>query len=437
MMLGKEVSGLERKLGVTSLAINAINITIGAGIFIMPAYVAGYLGSMSFLAFFFCSFLMCLILMCFAEMGSKVNTKGGAYHMIGDAFGPLAGFLANTLFWFGYCVLADAAILNAMTDMLGIWFPIFFVSWFRIVFIFCVIAIFALVNIWGVKSGARMVYILTTLKITPLVLLILIGLFQINFENLEITEMPDTQTLGSACLLLFMAFGGSEAAVNISGEMKDPGKTVPKGIFIGIAGILIIYILLQFVSTGILGSELAEYKEAPLAEVAKRLIGPIGGTVLIATGVLSIYSSVGSDILVSSRLPFVAAEDGLLPIGLSAVHPRFKSPYKAILLFCGLMFFMAISGGFKILVVLSSSATLLIYLGVVLAMFKSRLRPDTTNPSLFRAPGGLTVPILAVLVLVWVLSYVPLKEFIAMGLFLLVTAIFYFGFASWKKYNNG
>lgn len=424
---------LERKLGAGTLAINAMNLTIGTGIFVLPAYVAGYLGSMSFLAYLFCSLLMGLIMLCFAEMGSKLNTAGGAYSMVEQAFGPLPGFLANTLFWFGYSILSDAAILNVMTDLLAMWFPIFGQYWFRVIFLFVILAIFAWVNILGIKSGTRMVIFLTALKLTPLIALILVGLFGINSQNLTMTTLPDGQTIGAACLLLFFAFGGSETAVNISGEMKNPGKSVPKGIFMGITGILIIYLLLQFVATGVLGNELALFKEAPLAEVAIRLVGPIGGTVIIATGIISMYSLIGGDIMLSSRLPFVAAKDGLLPKFISKVHPKYNSPYKAIIFYTIILFIMAISGGFKSLAILSSSAVLLVYLGVVLAMIKSRLKPDESNPPMFKVPGGLTVPILALIVLGWVLSNVPYNEFVAMGLFFVITTIFYFSFEKWKN----
>jgi len=436
LMNKKESPGLERELGAGSLAINAINLTIGTGIFILPAYIAGYLGTMSFLAYLFCTCSMGLIMLCFAEMGSKKIGSGGAYAMIEDAFGPLAGFLANTLFWFGYAILSDAAILNVMTEMLGIWFPIFNQYWFRVIFFFIVLSVFVLINIRGVKAGTRMVIILTTLKLTPLVLLVIIGFFGVKSENLALTSLPDISTFGAACLLLFFAFQGTEAALNISGEMKNPGKTIPRGIFMGILAILVIYLLIQFVATGVLGSELSFFEEAPLAEVATRLVGPLGGTILIATGVISMYALVGGDILVTSRLPFAAAENGFLPKALSRVHPKFKSPYIAIVVFSGAMFIMAISGGFKTLAILASSAVLIIYLGVVLAMFKSRLKPDVTNPPMFKVPGGFIVPILALAVLVWVLSYVPLKEFMAIALFFVATTLFYFGFRRWKNYQK-
>jgi amino acid transporter len=302
-----------------------------------------------------------------------------------------------------------------------------------VTFIFIVVGLFAFINILGVKSGTRMVIVLTALKLTPLVLLIVIGIFGVKSENLAITSLPDVSTFGTACLLLFFAFGGSETALNISGEIKNPGKTIPRGILMGITGILVIYLLLQFVATGVLGADLALYTEAPLAETAVRLIGPIGGTILIMTAVVSMYSLVGGDILATSRLPFAASEDGLLPKVVSRVHPKFKSPFIAIIIYSGIIFVMAISGGgFVGLATSSSIALLTIYLGVVLAMFKGRFRPDVSNPTMFRVPGGLTVPILALVVLVWVLSYVALNEFIGLGIFFLFTMIFYFGYG-WRK----
>ena len=433
----QEKHGLARQLGAGSLAINAINLTIGTGIFILPAYVAGYLGSMSFLAYLFCSISMGLIMLCFAEMGSTKTSTGGAYTTIELAFGPLAGFLSNTLFWFGYTILSDAAILNVMADMLGLWFPIFTQYWFRLIFFFIVLAVFAIVNIRGLKSGVRMVIVLTILKLTPLVALVIIGSFSIKFDNLAFTALPEISTFGAACLLLFFAFQGTETALNISGEMKNPGKTIPRGIFIGISGILVIYLLIQFVATGVLGAELANFEDAPLAELATRIIGPIGGTILIASGVISMYALIGGDIMVTPRLPFAAAEKGLLPKFLSRIHPKYKTPHMAIIMYSGIMFIMTISGGFKTLAILASSAILIIYLGVVLAMFKSRLKPDLSNPPMFKAPGGFLVPILSLVVLVWVLSYVPLNEFIAISVFLFITTLFYFGYGWWTKSRKG
>jgi len=224
---------LERSIGPKALAINSINLTIGAGIFVLPATVAATIGSASFMAYLACGILISVIMLCFAEMGSRVTSSGGAYAYIEASFGPLAGFLTNTLLWFGWAVLADAAILNVMTDMISLWFPIFSEPWFRTIFFFLVMGLFAYVNIIGVQAGARMVVVMTIIKLTPLFLLIVIGVFNLEAENLAIDALPAIESIGAASLILFFAFMGTESALNISGEMKNPKKISTAGYIYG------------------------------------------------------------------------------------------------------------------------------------------------------------------------------------------------------------
>jgi len=427
---------LERHIGAKGLAINSINLTIGAGIFVYPALVAIILGPAGFMAYLACGVLIGLVMLCFAEMGSRVTASGGAYAYIESSFGPLAGFLTNTLLWFGWAVLADAALLNLMTDMMSLWFPIFSLLWVKGIFFLLVMGLFTYVNIRGVQSGARMVVVMTFIKLTPLFLLIIIGIFNLEPENLAIEALPSINSIGAASLILFFAFMGTESALSNSGEIKNPAKSIPRGIFMGIGGVLVIYLLIQLVATGVMGDELALSTKAPLAETAIRLVGPIGGTILIATAVISIFSTVGGDVLASSRLPFAAAENNLLPKIIAKIHPKYKSPYIAILLFSGSIFIMAISGGFKTLALLASFSALLVYLGVVLSVIKHRFMKHSSHENFFKIPGGLTVPLLAIGVILWLLSFMPLKEVIALSIFFALITMFYFLFKYKRKKKN-
>src|SRR5947207_2108815 len=102
------VQNLKRTIGVFGLACAVVNITIGTGIFVLPALVAGRLGGAAIICFFVGGLLIFLIALCFAEVGGKVTGSGGTYAYIETAFGPFAGFLANNIFCFGSCVLSDA-----------------------------------------------------------------------------------------------------------------------------------------------------------------------------------------------------------------------------------------------------------------------------------------------------------------------------------------
>ena len=145
--------GLKRIIGVRSLTANAVNLTVGAGIFALPAVVAGYLGTTSFLAYVLCGLLLVLVLLCFIELGTKITTSGGAYTFVEIAFGPYAGFLANSLYWFGFCIIADAAVANVMIDSLSVFLPILSSLVYRIIFLALVFGGIAWLNVRGVKQG--------------------------------------------------------------------------------------------------------------------------------------------------------------------------------------------------------------------------------------------------------------------------------------------
>ena len=131
-----EHDGLRREIGVWGLALNCINIVVGAGIFILPAIVAERLGAASILAYILCGVLITLIMLCFAEIGSKITITGGAYAYIEVAFGRYAGFLTTNIFIFGVAVMANAAVANALADTLAYFFSAFRMPWVRVLFFY-------------------------------------------------------------------------------------------------------------------------------------------------------------------------------------------------------------------------------------------------------------------------------------------------------------
>ena len=131
--LTEEKKGLKREIGVWGLSANLVNIVVGAGIFVLPAIVAAGLGSASVTAYLFCGFLVILVMLCFAEVGSKITSSGGVYAYIEGAFGKYFGFLAAVIFIIS-CIAADAAVANAIADILKSLFPFFKGEWMRIAF---------------------------------------------------------------------------------------------------------------------------------------------------------------------------------------------------------------------------------------------------------------------------------------------------------------
>ena len=412
--------GLVRAIGPWALGTNVLNLTVGAGIFVLPGVVAALLGPAAVLAYLACSIAVALIFLCFAEIGSRVTRSGGAYAYIEDAFGPFAGFVASAVLWFGWNVLADAALVVALADTMAAALPWLATPVPRAVFIALLCASLAWVNIIGVRSGVRVLVFNTVAKLVPLALVIVVGMFAVQIPNLAITDWPTLRQFGAAALVLFFAFAGAESGLHASGEIQDPGKTVPRGLALGLGGILLLYLSLQTVAQGVLGPELAQNTAAPLAAVARAVLGEWGAGMLLAAGAVSIFATLSGDILATPRVVFAAARDGHLPAWLAGVHPRYRTPSRAIAFFAAAIAGLAITGTFRPLAVVASGSILLVYLGVSLAVIRLRRRDGPPPAGAFRLPGGIAVPVLSCAVVVWFLWQLTPDE--ATGLVALLAA---------------
>tara|TARA_R110002096_G_scaffold435770_1_gene662568 strand:+ start:43016 stop:44251 length:1236 start_codon:yes stop_codon:yes gene_type:complete len=393
-------------------------MVVGAGIFVLPGVVAAKLGPAAIVAYLICGVAISLIFLCYAEIGSRVTRSGGSYAYIEEAFGPFAGFISSMLLWFGWAVLSDAALTVAMIETLAIAVPELQEPFWKIVFMLVLFTFMVGTNIIGVKTGVRLYVFNTIAKFVPLALLLLAGFFFIKLDNLIITEWPSFANIGAATLVLIFAFSGAECALNASGEIENPSKTVPRGILLGLGSIFVLYLGLQTVAQGVLGAELANNTEAPLAAAANEIFGDWGVKLLIVGGAISIFSTLSGDILVTPRVVFAAARDGNLPKPLAKVHAKYKTPYISIIFYACMIVLLALSGQFKVLAVMASGSILLVYAGVSLATLKLRLRDGPPTEGQFKMPGKAIIPILSCGVISWMLWQLTMEE--ALGLLALI-----------------
>ena len=416
---------LQREVNTLGLSANIINIIIGGGIFVLPATIAASLGSASIIAYLFCGFVMLLVMGCFAELGSVFTGAGGSYNYIESSFGTYPGFITALLI-----VLAsfsgDAAVVNAIADILGTFVPVFKEFWMRSLFFIFLFFGFGYINIIGLKKGVGFVKLVTLLKLIPLFLVILFGFKEIHPSSLQWDTMPSINDIGEMSLILFFAFIGAEKGLSLSGEVKNPQKTIPKAIALSIAAILIIYILIQLISQGVLGDTLSKYDKNPLAEVANLMFGPIGFTIMTFGAAISMIGSLSSKILSMPRVIFAASKNNVIPIKkLAEVHKKFATPYISIILYTSLGFLFAIIGGFKELAIISSASTLLIYLGISLATLKLKISKSKDISGGFKVPGGFIVPVISSAIIIWLLSKLSQdKIWMFLGVLLFLSIVF-------------
>jgi len=414
-------SSLARSIGTVALAASIVNITIGGGIFRLPADMAATLGATAPIAYLLCAVAMGLIVLCLAEAGSRVSLTGGPYAYVEVAFGPFVGFLSGFLLWM-VLTFAMAAVATVLVAGIGALVPVLSSRAASIIVLIVIYAAFATINVLGVGRSARLNTVLTAAKILPLVLLIAGGIFAVDPKHLAVVDAPDAATLARSSILLIFAFAGIEAALVPSGEVKDPARTVPRAIFLAMATVTLLYALLQFVAQGVLGPALATSKAAPLADAAGVALGGWARQLLLVGAVISMLGHAGAMTLATPRTLFAFARDGFLPAALARTHAVYRSPVAAILLQCAIVLVLAISSTFERLAILANISTLVLYGTCCLATWQLRRRDVRAGGTPFRVPAPGLVIVLACLVIGWMLLSVTVAEWTAFGIALAVAA---------------
>jgi amino acid transporter len=340
-----------------------------------------------------------------------VARTGGPYAYVEEAFGPYMGYMTGVMTWM-LGITAFAAVANVFIDSLGATIPAVGTPTGRVAGLVLAFAVLALVNIRGVQHGNRLNTTMIVVKTLPLLVFVIGGALAIEPSHLQVEALPAPATIARTSIVLLFAFTGVESALVVSGELRDPARTVPRGILIGMAGVTVLYISIQLVAQGVLGPALGGTK-TPLVTAAEVALGGWGRQLLLLGVVVSTFGYLSGMALASPRSLFALARDGFLPRVVAAVHPRYHTPAVAVLLQLGLTCLLAVTSSFGALAVISNVAALLCYLACAAAAWRLRttgVRVDATTP--FQLPGGGLVPILTAVAIVALLTSITASEWI-------------------------
>jgi amino acid transporter len=399
---------LVRAIGTRELTASIINVTVASSIFIMPASVAAGLGAAAPIAYVVCAILMALIALCFAAAGSRVSLTGGLYAYIETAFGGYAGYLGGFLYWSTAC-LSVASVATAFAGSVGVFWPPIDHGLMRATLLSVLFALLAFVNIRGIKPGIRLVEAITAAKLIPLLVLVGVGVWSLNPDFLR-APVPSVGEVGRVSIVLIFAFVGVEVALTPSGEIREPSRTVPRAILSALTVATLVYLAVQIVAQGVLGPELPKHTDAPLAAVGARLLGDAGQLFLLAGGTVSIFGYIAGDMLGTPRALLALAQNGVLPQRLASVHPRYRTPASAIVVYAIIVAALAISSSFERLVIMANVSALLLYLLCVAASYELQRRDVRMAGQPFTLPGGPTIQVLAAAGIVWLLLQATARE---------------------------
>ena len=334
---------LVRAIGVPALTANIVNSTIGAGIFVLPALVAKGLGPAAPLAFIACAIAMVLFVTCFAIAGSRVSLTGGLYAYVEVAFGRYVGFLAG-FFIALTAICAVAGVVNVFVNSVAGIVPLLGNPIMRVVVIALVYGILVFINVRGVREGAGAVTVVTVGETSAHPAFRLRwNLFHSSGEH-RLVGVAGKQSVRRQRRVLDVRVRRNRSRAHPERRSeKSRAHRAARHLSRACRYQPIIYILIQLVAQGTLGADLANYKDAPLAEAAAKFLGNLGRTILLAGATISAFGFVTSDILSSPRMLFAFGRDGVLPAWFAHVHPRYRSPDVAIITYAAIALALSVT----------------------------------------------------------------------------------------------
>jgi APA family basic amino acid/polyamine antiporter len=395
-----------RSLGVVDASLLVVGSVVGAGIFLVSPFVAADVDSTAaFLATWVLGGVIALSgALSNGELGGMFPRSGGEYVYLGEAYGPLLGFLSGwTSFWIAFpgSIAALAAGLGTtVAGMCGLG-P-------RMALLIGALAIGALtlVNAVGLRPGKIVLNALTGSKLAAFAVLLGLGLLARPSvlpavgRALDVGEHPPG--IAVALIPVLFAYSGWNAATYITGEMRDPTRSLGRGLAIGTALCVILYVAVN--ATYLRALPMAELRQAsdPARMTAARLGGPGVAGLLSPLIAICILSSLQATVMVGPRLYQAMAFDGLFFGPLGRVRGATRVPAVALAVQAVVSIAELVSGGFDQLLTFSMFAIILFSTLTVAAVFVLRVRrPHQVRP--FRVPGYPVVPALFVAMNVWVL----------------------------------
>jgi len=397
----------------------SVNDVIGSGVYLLPAASAALLGGASLWAILAAGLCVLLIVLCFAEAGSHFDQPGGGYIYTREAFGELAGFEVGWMTWVARVTVAASLSAGFAQAMTPVWSGAA-AGWGRALLITVPLLLLTLVNIAGVVHGARLAVLMVAGKVLPLGFLVAAGLFAMDWGRVDAFTLPPAGNFGEAALLLLFAYAGFENTATPAGEYRNPQRDVPFALLVMIGSVTLLYTLVQLVALGLV-PDLA-HSATPLADAASIIVGPAGIWLLTLGAAMSILGTNNNTVLAGSRYLYAMAERGRLPAFFAGVHPRFRTPWIALLTQTAIALPLALTGTFVELAALSVIARMATYIGTCAAVPVLRRR---LPPARFRLPGGPLIPIAALVLCIAVLTTATARNLIAAGIALAVGAVIY------------
>ncbi len=379
---------LPRKLTLFDGAALLVGSVIGTGIFVVPSLIARQVPEPGFVIgiWVFSGLLVLCGALTLAELGTMLPQSGGLYVYMREAYGPFWAFLYG---WTIMLVVIPSSIAALSTGFLL--YLREFVSMSpgseKLLGIVLLLGL-AFINTRGVKQGAGVQNVFTLLKVAGLAALVGLAIITRRGDTAHFLPLlPEhfsggvLAAAGVAMISTLFAYDAWHFVGFVAGEMRDPQRTVPRSIFVGVFVVIVIYVSVNLAYIFVLGQERIALSSRVAAEATQVMIGPTGARLITIAILCSAFGALSANILAGPRVFFAMARDGNFFAPLSAIHPKYETPSNAIWALSIWAGVLTLTGGYEHLITMGQFANWIFFTMVVLSVIVLRRRhPEWDRP---------------------------------------------------------
>lgn len=414
---------LSRDLGLFSVIAISTGAMVGAGIFILPGVAAKIAGPAVIISFILAGLIALTAAISVSELATAMPTSGGAYVFISRSLGPFMGSTAGWGIWISLILKGSFALVG-----LGAYLNLVYPLPFSIIYISLGLCIFLLIlNTFGSGATGKFQAVIITIVLSLLIIFILAGITQINRSYYTPFVSEGYDGILAAAGLVFVSYIGVTQVASVAEEIRDPEKNIPRGIFISLFLMLIIYSIVVLVIVGTIPLPELGNIITPIAASGEIIMGGSGGLAVSIIAVIALISMANAAILTTTRYPFAMSRDQLMPKWLLKINPRFSTPVNSIILTGSVMLILIAFIDVINLAKLASVFTILTFVLIHIALIIFRFTmPEDYSPT-FKSPIFPVIQIIGItasFVLIAQLGVVPIIS--AIVLFIFGSAWFYF-----------
>lgn len=398
-ILPTTASTLRRGIGRWDMVGTLVNGVIGAGILGLPGKVYALLGIYSLVACLAGGVLIGLVGACIAEAGSRFTGTGGPYLYVRTAFGPAAGFMAG---WVAVAtkLLAFASISNLAVGYAAGLFPAVATGVWRVAALTAITLLLTAPIYIGVRLSSVANNIFTIVKLGLLFGFVVLASGKIvNLHGIA-APLPPVSRWAPALLLMLFGMIGMESAVVSGGEMRNPRRDLPPAILTGILIVVAIYALILLACMATVPNLATSQK--PLSDGATALLGTQAGLIVACGAIFTMLGTLFLILFAGPRLLFAMAEQQQLPSVLATVHPRFRTPYAAIILHSMVAWALAVTSSFLSALAAATITRLILYAAMCAAVIVLRRRGFSESAKPLNLPGGIAIAWAGLVACCWV-----------------------------------